>query len=352
MNARTGFPLTGNPRAVDALVLRSLQRAATTAVLRVAVENFDPETHIHQTWGDEGRHAATLYKAATEPASTNVVGWAAELSSPTRAYLASLPPLSAGAALLARGLQLSFDGTSDISLPFITPVASTFIGERQPIPVREYQTSEGVHLYPHKLASLSTVTNEMLRASNAEQVVSTVMRESGALGLDAVLFSAAGATAIAPAGLLNGIAPSPPSALTPIGDAMRLDLASLIGTVARAGGDDVVLVGAPEQMASVRVAIPTVSVLSTQALVPGTVIAVAAPALVSAFTSMPEIETVRETAVHHDDTPLDLVSGSPGIVASPISSIFQTDKVALRMILRASWAMRAPAIAWMQGVSW
>jgi len=64
---------------------------------------------------------------------------------------------------------------------------------------------------------------------------------------------------------------------------------------------------------------------------------------------------LSDTATLHmeDTTPLDLVSGSPGTVASPQRSLFQTDSIALRMIAPLNWGIRRPGVvAWVQNVTW
>ena len=65
-------------------------------------------------------------------------------------------------------------------------------------------------------------------------------------------------------------------------------------------------------------------------------------------------EISDQATLHMEDTtPLDLVSGSPGTVASPQRSLFQTDSLALRMILPMNWGIRrAGTLAWVQNVTW
>jgi hypothetical protein len=54
-----------------------------------------------------------------------------------------------------------------------------------------------------------------------------------------------------------------------------------------------------------------------------------------------------------DSAPLDLVAGSPGTVASPQRSLFQTDSIALRMVAPLNWAIRrAGVVSWTQAVTW
>lgn len=49
------------------------------------------------------------------------------------------------------------------------------------------------------------------------------------------------------------------------------------------------------------------------------------------------------------DLPRHIVDGTP---AMPVRSLFQTDALALRMLLRAAWGMRASHVAWTTNVNW
>jgi hypothetical protein len=98
----------------------------------------------------------------------------------------------------------------------------------------------------------------------------------------------------------------------------------------------------------------TYTILSTSALPAKTVLAIAPAALASAFDPVPQIEASREVgSMHMDDTaPVEIVSGS-GVVARPAMSVFQTDDIALKMKMHASWVLRAPgALAWVQNTVW
>lgn len=93
--------------------------------------------------------------------------------------------------------------------------------------------------------------------------------------------------------------------------------------------------------------------LTSASLATGTVIAVALPVLVAAIQSAPQIDAGREVAMHMSTTPADIVSGSPGVVASPVISTYQTDSVALRLRWPITWARRdARGAAWMSSVNW
>jgi hypothetical protein len=48
----------------------------------------------------------------------------------------------------------------------------------------------------------------------------------------------------------------------------------------------------------------------------------------------------------------EFVTGA-GAVASPVRSLWQTDTVGIRAILRCAWALRATgAVAWLQSATW
>jgi len=68
----------------------------------------------------------------------------------------------------------------------------------------------------------------------------------------------------------------------------------------------------------------------------------------------PRIEISDQATLHLEDTsPLDLVSGSPSVVAAPQKSLFQTDSLAIRMVMPLNWLQRrAGTIAWMSSTTW
>jgi hypothetical protein len=84
-----------------------------------------------------------------------------------------------------------------------------------------------------------------------------------------------------------------------------------------------------------------------------TIIAIV-PAGLATVVKAPRIEASIESAVHMYDPATDLTTpGTPPVSAYPIKSIYQTDSVALRLILPATWALRSPsALAWVQNVTW
>jgi hypothetical protein len=198
----------------------AMQHAAVSSIVRscIAIARGKlytaerPAAYVKSRWPGD-RTTDLVMRAATAPASPGAAGWAQELAQITTQFLASLVPVSAGANLLARGVQLNLDGAGLISMPLISQSAATFVRAGGSIPVRQFTTS-AVGLEPRGLKLAATLTAEMLASSSAEDAARAVLIESAALGVDAALFSASAATPDAPAGLLNGIAATAPSSAT------------------------------------------------------------------------------------------------------------------------------------------
>jgi hypothetical protein len=80
------------------------------------------------------------------------------------------------------------------------------------------------------------------------------------------------------------------------------------------------------------------------------VICVADAALAASIGGAPQIDSSRQAELHRETSPQPIVSG--GVTATPVGSVYQVDSVALRLRWPISWQLRAPALAWMQGVAW
>jgi len=98
-------------------------------------------------------------------------------------------------------------------------------------------------------------------------------------------------------------------------------------------------------------------VYGSAAIAGGVLIAVDVNSFCSMFGSDPEIRASKEAVLHYEDAlPLQISSGTTGsaTVASPSRSLWQSDSIAFRAILRAAWALRVPgAVAYIgTGLSW
>ena len=166
-------------------------------------------------------------------------------------------------------------------------------------------TGKSVAVVPRKLASIVTLTAEMLTGSNAEPLVTDALTRSVRLALDAALFDSAAADPVRPAGLRYGIAPLAASESTNPAEAMIEDLSALATTVSVIGGQ-VVFIASPGRAVTLALRVqrePPLSVLASLAVAADDLIAVVGNGLASAIDAVPEIEASRLATVHMDTAP-------------------------------------------------
>ncbi len=319
-------------------------------------------------------------KAATAPAMTTTVGWAAELVQQVNAdFLEPLYPNVVFPALSAAGLSLSFGRNGRISVPTrsLTPtIAGSFVGEGAPIPVRQGAFTAAL-LTPKKMAVITTWTREIDEHSvpAIEGLLRDAIKQDTAVSIDAVLLDTNPATTVRPAGLLNGVA-----GLTPttgggfnavVGDLQKIAGALMTGTngnirklvwlINPAQKLTLSLTSAPgtgafpfkEEIG--RNQLLTYPVIAAGTVPVGTVIAVDAADFVSVGGEAPRFEISDQATLHMEDTtPLAIgTPGTPAVVAAPVRSLYQTDSLALRLIMPLNWTLRRTGVvAWMAGVTW
>lgn len=341
-----------------------------------------PDVERVRIYGDDEAHKVVLdwtMRAASAPAMTGVTGWAAELVQQVYAdMMALLLPQSIFPRLSAKGLSLSFGRAGKILLPTRsrTPtIAGSFVGEGMAIPVRQGAFTSQTFI-PKKMAVITTWTREMGDHSipAIEGVLRQAIQEDTAISLDSVLLDANPATTIRPAGILNGV-----SALTATAGggiaAVVGDIKQLVGALVTATYGNVrspVWLMNPAELLSLSlVSAPNTGVfpwkdeigrgtlnnipIVDSATVPvKTVILTDAADFVVMQGDNMRFELSDQATLHMEDTaPADLVSGSPGTVASPQRSLFQTDSLALRMIFPVNWSFRRTGmVSWTQAVTW
>jgi HK97 family phage major capsid protein len=349
-------------------------------------------SHLHKKPIDEVRR--TIYgddestkaivdwaqRAATAPAMSTVTGWAAELVQQiVVSFMETLLPKSVFPRLSNAGLSLSFGRNGKIIIPTRarTPtIAGSFVGEGLPIPVRQGLFTSQT-LVPKKMAVITTWTREIDEHSipAIEGLLRNAIGEDTAISLDSVLLDAGAATAVRPAGILNGVAGLTPTAgggfNAAVGDIKALTGALLTGTAGNIRNP--VYMMNPQQLASLGlIAMPGAGVFPFRAEVAagnlggwqiidsgtvpmGTVIAMDAADFVSVSGDAPRFELSDQATLHMEDTaPTDIsTTGTPAAVAFPVKSMWQTDSIALRLIMPVNWTIRRPGtVAWVAGVTW
>jgi hypothetical protein len=226
------------------------------------------------------------------------------------------------------------------------------------MPVRQLAIG-GVTLAPRKFATICTFTREIFEHSipTIESLVGFVLRDSVGAALDAALFDAVAGDATRPPGLRNGVTTITASTTTPLSEAMRKDVAALVGGVAGvANNGAIVLIASPPQAAALRLAAGPnfpYEIMASSGLAAGFVMAVAANALASAVDTTPRIDVSREALVHQEDTTPLQIAPSASPITFPVRSLWQTDSIGLRLRLEVSWGVRvAGAVAWLSGSTW
>jgi Phage capsid family len=347
MNARTPIPLRPDPAALAARARKSLARALIASARACFEPDRDHHRVVEKMWPHDDA-AALILKTARSPASTADT---ALLESVVSA--AVLGATGAGAALLARGLVLSFGRAATITLPVLMADAShaAFVGEGAPVPVYSGNVGTPVTMEPHKVMALWTMTRELIDGSNAEVLIGEAAKRSVGLALDAHLFDSVAGDAVRPAGLRNAVAPLTATGGTDKFAAMLDDLNALLSAVAPVGGD-VVLVANPARakMMPARARGGTLPpILGSPSVAAADLIAVAVDGLAAALDSEITVEASKGATIHMETAPSPISApGTPNVISTPVRSLFQTDSVGMRLRLPATWAVRHPStVAWL-----
>jgi hypothetical protein len=271
----------------------SLARAIIAKASGKIERRDDIPTILRDRWPDDPTAPLVLRAASTPATLTNTTALGRSIVAD---LIATIGPVGAGAQLLQSGLRFVFDSAATIYVPALEASASevSFVQESTPIPVHDL-VSTSVALVPRKLATIATLTSEMLASSNAEAFVTAALTQSVGLALDAALFDSAPADAVRPAGLRHGIAAIPASTITDAHAAMLNDMVALAGAVSVIGSPIVFVASPPRAVAMNLWSYNTLPffVFASPALAANDLIAIAANGLASAVDKMPEIEGIE-----------------------------------------------------------
>jgi len=214
----------GHTAGVIGLVRAVIAKAAAKIERRE-----DIATILRGRWPDDPIAPLVLRAASTPATLTNTAALGRSIVAD---LIATIGPVGAGAQLLQSGLRFVFDSAATIYVPALEASASevSFVQESASIAVHDL-VSTSVALVPRKLATIATLTAEMLASSNAEAFVTDALTRSVGLSLDTVLFDSVAASAIRPAGLRYNIAARPASTATDPHAAMIQDMVALAGAV-------------------------------------------------------------------------------------------------------------------------
>jgi hypothetical protein len=336
---------------------------AAAATVRGFKDGVPADVVARTLWPDD-HITPIILRGASAPAVLTDPAWAGPLAfQAVSAAIEEIVSMSAVGRVMQTAFRVDLGRNASVLVPGrVTNAADAgqWVAEGAPIPVRQLLVT-GAPLRPRKVACIVAMTRELTEASNIEDVVRMLLTEAAGLALDAAVFSTSAGTAGQPAGVLNGVTAVAPVAGPTGFDACGQDLGNLVKDIAqRAGGRSAFFIGAPAQATAIRFwaggqfginpDTETLPVEGSAALADGTVVCIEAPSLAITLAD-PEFEASKMAAVHQEDTaPADIVSG--GAAAVPVKSMFQIDATALRMTLRADWAMRAAHVSYLTGATW
>jgi HK97 family phage major capsid protein/HK97 family phage prohead protease len=383
VNGQRPFAVPAQKVAPGDLILRSL----VAKVVGHATKE-PPQKVLVERYGDDGRVDdaqrivfETVTRAATAPATTTTSGWASQLvETSNAAFLELLMPASVYPGLAARGLRLNFGRSGVISIPsrVATPtIAGSFVLEGSPIPVRQGAFTS-ITFTPKKMAVISTFTREIAEHSTPaiEGLIRNAIQEDTSVALDTVLLDATAASTTRPAGLRNGVTVTTASAATPGFASLVGDLKALVGALITASSGNLrspVWIMNPIQALSIATTqnaggdfpfaqeinnnrFQGYPVILSSTVTAAMVLLVDAADFVAIEGGAPRFDVSDQATLHLEDTtPLAIASGTQGsgVLAVPTRSLYQTDSMALRMIMDVNWGMRRTGvIAWTQSVTW
>lgn len=363
-------------RIMRSLVAMVQSQAQKRSAIQILAERYGEDGKV-----DDATKTVfeVITRAATAPATTTTSGWASQLvATENAAFLELLMPASVYPGLAARGLRLNFGRAGVISIPsrVATPtIAGSFVLEGSPIPVRQGAFTSQT-LTPKKMAVISTWTREIGEHSTPaiEGLIRNAIQEDTSVALDTVLLDATAVSATRPAGIRNGVATLTATAGGGFA-ALVGDLKQFVGALITASNGNIrapVWIMNPIQALSIAVTqnaggdfpwaqeinnnrFQGYPVILSSTVTAGMVILVDAADFVTVEGDAPRFDVSDQATLHMEDTtPLAIGTvGTPTVVAAPVRSLYQTDSIALRMIMPINWTFRrAGVLAWTTGVTW
>ncbi|CAN7346334.1 hypothetical protein [Rhizobium sp. LjRoot254] len=349
----------GHKPPVRTTLIRAIAAKALAEVHKISIDevvkrSFRDDATLRLAVADIGQWHA---KATTSPAATSVPGWASELAN-VDVYTGMMPSLAASSVytrLAALGLSLTRGAAAGIRLPYpVQPgtVPSPWIGEGQPVPVVGFNITGGM-IIPYKTAVMATYTSELATrsVSNFEAVLKQLLDQQTSIALDQTLLDDQPMTAtVRPPGLLYGVTATAASAATTAADAAREDIVKLLAAFDPEATLPVAIMGTA-QATNFDLLYPQASlpVLTTPVLPTGRVVMVDAADFASFTASDGSIDVSQSATIELRDDP----TSSNIMTGTPVTSLWEQDMRAIRLLETLSFAMRRPGrVQFIDSVAW
>ena len=320
-----------------------------------------------------GHEATAVFtRADATIATTTTSGWASQLvQNSFGEFVDLLSPDSVYPGLRSRGIGVTFNNNNgSITIPSVSTdaaLAGGFVLEGDPIPVGRLTTAS-ITMTPHKFGILTTMSKEaaMYSTPALEGLLRRSILRRTAITLDGLLLDTTAGSTTRPAGLLNGV-----TALSATGggdyQAVLEDINALMAPFDAANaGRNMVLIMNPAQARKLAMMpgpdgtfgwadrfMSQFTVLTSTSATANRLIAVDAEDFCAANGDAPMFDVSEQATIHMSDTPLEIVSGTGPTTADPVRSMFQTNSIALRMIMNLTWKMRRTGmVQYIDGTSW
>jgi len=351
-----------------------LATMAFTAVAKAHALNANPEVVAKSMYNND-EEVGMMVKAITSPADTTTSTWAAEL---VQAGYGEFMDLLMPATVYGRvpGLALDFGDKASIIVPAWASsrdISGAFVAEGAPIPVKEGVFGTKT-LTPKKMAVITTFTREILTKSTPaiEALLRNAIIQDTSAAIDAAFLDNAAASTIRPAGIQNATATGAGNINASGGATVALILADVQGVMTRTSAVQLGQNGAwlmnparvfglsTKQLTTGQFAFPEVTngmfmgypiIISTT--VPAAVVAfIDSSSMVKATDITPEFE-VSNQATLVMATPADEIVTSATATVNDVRSLYQTDTMALRLVLGLDWSIaRTAGVQVLTSVAW
>ncbi|MDZ7907127.1 MAG: hypothetical protein U5N10_02125 [Gemmobacter sp.] len=184
--------------------------------------------------------------------------------------------------------------------------------------------------------------------AGAEALFQLMLQRRAAAAFDTALFATTAADTDRVAGLLHGLTP-----IDTLAD-LAVALEALAGALADAGGSGQIIIATdPKTAATVQLRHPLLAwpVLASLHIPAGRIVAIDPTGLVFGTGGDLDITTTIAAILHMSDEPVEIVS-DVAAVADPVREIFQTDGIALRLLVDLAFSARPGAVQYMDGGQW
>jgi hypothetical protein len=210
-----------------------------------------------------------------------------------------------------------------------------------------------------KVLALTALSEELQEASpqDVSAIISNVLSNAVSRAIDVIAFDANAATAVRPAGLLNGLVATTAASGTTKWENTQDDLANLIGAIGDANVDpsDAIFVTHPFNATLIRARSADLGndVLMSIGVPRGTVICIAPIGLAAGLEGVPTVEMSKEATWQAADTNPQEIVGTGGAVApAPVFSAYQKRVFAIRVRGRIAFAAAPGAVSFIQSANW